>query len=161
MLIEKAVTDPIITTPAPVSAGVTYDGTEINVPAFGQSSGKVFAPPFLIPNGTWTINYEVQTPGLVFESVTYHGDDYDPNYPDCDALPKGITINDNNVNPAEQTKWKTTIENQVTEVNMLGSTIRLKTPHSESSSADKRNHHVRHHYKGDPTITVVKDPIDG
>jgi hypothetical protein len=154
MLMENAVTPNF--TGAPVSTGVTYvaDQLKIDVPVYLDSEGKVFAPPFLVPKGTWKIVYDVKSPDLVFESVIYYGVDHGHN------LPAGVCIKDNG-NPAEQTKWTTMLENNVTEVNMLGSTIHLKTPDSESSRADKRNHHVRHHYKGDPTITVVKDPIDG
>jgi hypothetical protein len=151
MLIEKALTD--VTTPPPVNAGATYVGTEIQVPVFVDSStNKPFAPPFLIPKGIWTVVFTVETQGWVFDSVIYFKYGCTPP-DDCTALPSGVQLVDNSNVPGGTT-WTTIFDTSgVTFVNMMGSTISLR-PESEPFLSDSV-------ISGDPTIAVVKEPIDG
>jgi hypothetical protein len=154
MLMEKAVTD---SGTAPVTVSVTYDkgALEVQIPVFFISPKRVFAPPFLIPRGNWTVVYEVKTPGWVFESVTY---------PPSTSLPTGVKPPDNSNAPGGRT-WRTKFDTcGVTDVNKLDCTIGLMQTDFESFGSDERLHHELHHrrhHTGDPTIAVVKDPMDG
>jgi hypothetical protein len=144
MLMEKVLAVHVPGT-APINANVTYvQGSHtILVPVFPQDlSMKVFAPPFLIPGGDlWEVLFTVQTEGVVFSDVTFDGG------------PADLPIL--NYGPIDSTKvvWKTTFNtsNLTKNVEMLNCHIYLNGSDPGVSQA----------YKGDPTIAVVKDPIDG
>ena len=160
MLEKSAVLDLIdvpptpLTTPAPMTSGVEYVAgqTEVRVPVFplpDHPEGKqVFAPPFVLPLGLWTVIYTVQPlpdRTYVFGNVTYVNE----------AAAASIVENDS----AQQggPTWSTKIDNRVTDVNKMECNILLNLLTSSFPRIDPNSKPL----SGDPTIVVVKDPIDG
>jgi len=143
MLMEKVLAVHVPGT-APINANVTYvqGSPKILVPVFPQDlSMKVFAPPFLIPGGdVWEVFFAVQTEGVVFSNVTFSGGPTDL------PISQGGPIDSTNV------VWRSTFDTRklTKDVEMLSCQIFLSGGSGPS-----------HDYKGDPTIAVVKDPIDG
>jgi hypothetical protein len=144
MLMEKASVDicqnAADPNTAPVTAGAVYVAgqPEIHVPVYPIAPDRVFAPPFLIPRGEWTLIFELQAPGLVFYAVSYKD------------KPAGPTIT--NDDTPGKTTWTTTFDtNKVISANKLHCKIELGPPFSNSDPT----------YSGDPTIAVVQDPMGG
>jgi hypothetical protein len=130
---------------APVSTGALYRAgkSEIYVPVYLLMNGLVFAPPFLIPQGEWTVVFELQVAGgLVFNDISYSNQD------------SSVIIN-NDRQPGTTT-WTTTFNTtQVTKTDKLSCTIQLTTSPNTDSNGDGQV------YSGDPTIAVVQDPMGG
>jgi len=134
---------------APVSTGALYMAgkSEIYVPVYLLMNGVVFAPPFLIPHGEWTVVFELQVAGgLVFKDICYSNQD------------PSIVIN-NDPQP-DATTWTTTFDTtQVTNPAKLQCTIKLITISPSDGSNDSNGDGPV--YSGDPTIAVVQDPMGG
>jgi hypothetical protein len=144
MLMEKASVDinqnAAVPSSAPVTAGALYlaGKSEIYVPVYPLPPDGVFAPPFLIPNGKWTVVFELQVAAdLVFYDVSYINQPQDVQRPTDDSPGK--------------TTWTTTFDtSQVKGPNKLHCTIQLAPPSSNGPT-----------HSGDPTIAVVQDPMGG
>ncbi|HEX4964434.1 MAG TPA: hypothetical protein VF173_26700 [Thermoanaerobaculia bacterium] len=150
MLLETEILDPLFELDGvPQNVSVTYhrdqgNQGEIHVPVYATS--PVFAPPFLIPKGTWTVVFEVQTSGWVFGSVTYQKTH------DGFRFPQGVLPLDSG--PGSDGSWRTVFDTtEVTDVNMLGCTIVLNPDPNRFGSEFIAP------ISGDPTIAVVKDPM--
>jgi hypothetical protein len=165
MLMEKAVSN-LAMVGAPMSTGATFVAgePEIHVPVFGEPSGKVFAPPFLVPEGEWTVVFNVVNQlgqNLVFDSVNFR-DLLDPG---SGVPPRAIV---DNVNEPGLNTWRTLVKGDappllpnpaaptVPTVSMIGCTINLK-PISISGPGEAAVGLTG--YSGDPTIAVVGEPI--
>jgi hypothetical protein len=156
--VSESITTPLVDTPSDVSVIYAYAPAEhkIHVPVYVRE-GAPFAPPFLIPRGTWTVVYEVKTPGWVFDNVTYHG--YDCTPPDVCPLPPGVVDPPDNLNEPGGTTLRTRFDtNGVLDVNMMGCTIFLRPDSDRPDSEPLGSDGV---ISGDPTIAVVKEPMDG
>lgn len=139
-MVKKTAISESPTQVAPVEASVTFvkDEAEIHVPVHPLSPDGVFAPPVIIPKGTWTVVWTIQGLDHFFQSVDI------PN--PINSLPDGIEIDNPIPIDSHPTVWRTTFHNDVTDVNLVDATINLST--TEGSLL-----------KGDPTIAVVKDPV--
>ncbi|HET9227182.1 MAG TPA: hypothetical protein VFR31_10975 [Thermoanaerobaculia bacterium] len=144
MSTNTAVLDENATTvSAPVDGGPVYvEGeAQIIVPVYPMPSEpegqQVYAPPFVVPVGTWTVTYVVQDNDYLIGGVTYQ---------DVSA---GVTILENQQG-SSSSQWTTQIRNAVTYANMMESTIVLNPTLSAPGQQPLR---------GDPTIAVVKDPL--
>jgi hypothetical protein len=157
MLMEKAVSD-LAVVGSPLSTGATFVAgePEIHVPVFGEPSGKVFAPPFLVPKGEWTVVFNVVNQlgqNLVFDSVSFR-DLLDPG---SGVPPRAIV---DNMNEPGLNTWRTLVNGYtspvprdpfVPTVSMIGCTINLKS--ISISGPAGAAFEGRECYSGDPTTT--------
>jgi hypothetical protein len=124
---------------APVTAGPLYieNTAEIHVPVFflPDLPDPVYAPPFLIPQGVWTVIFQMQTPDAYFDDVCYKDQ------------PVGVKIIPG---PRGEIAWSTTFDtSHVNHSNKM---------HCDISVKSNRDNGTRT-YIGDPTIAVVQDPM--
>lgn len=152
MLMEKASVDidqdPPSTATAPVTAGAVFAAgkPEIHVPVYPLSPPSIFAPPFLIPIGVWTVVLELQSPPPPFPPLPPDLVFLDVQYKD---RPKGPEIKSDDT--PGKTTWTTTFDmNKVTGPNRMRCEIRLGRFSNGVPT-----------YSGDPTIAVVQDPMGG
>lgn len=128
---------------------VSFDGDQINIavivtPGSEPDQLAITAAPVLVPKGTWTMLFDLQTAEgatAVFTSVQL---------PENPLPSRNVTISGSGpVSGSNGTQWSAVIDNQVTSFNGFNYTICV-APSSSGPSTCK-----------DPAIAVTSDPITG
>lgn len=160
MAMATAVSESILTqvdeipTELVVSYAYTLTPPIVRVPVYVKE-GKPFAPPFLIPKGTWTVHFDLKTEGWVFGGVTFHSADCTPTLTQsCESLPSGVELPLQAPVTGGKTLRVSLDTNGVALVNSLGCTLTLD-PAPDSLNFLLSSAPI----SGDPTIAVVKEPI--